>query len=203
MQSPPTIPSATDHTEPVRRRDWAGEPGLLLGEDAHGYEELLAQVRRALKSRDVMEEMWIRDVVDLAWDIFRLRRMKANLLQVQAKNAVWDVLGPLVRNARDLAEKWHARDETAVRTVEATLKSAGMSMDTIMAATLREVIDKIERIEAMIANAETRRAAALSEIERYRAIFAEELREALKSVENSDPHAAGIVPQPPAEQEAV
>jgi len=96
MQSPPTVPSATDHTEPVRRRDWAGEPGLLLGEDAQGYEELLAQVRRALKSRDVMEEMWIRDVVDLAWDIFRLRRMKANLLQVRASNAVWDVLGPLV-----------------------------------------------------------------------------------------------------------
>ena len=103
MQSLPVAASATDRTE-VRRRDWAGELGLILGEDAQGYDELLAQVRRALKSRDVMEEMWIRDVVDLAWDIFRLRRMKANLLQVQAKNAVWDVLGPLVRNARDLAE---------------------------------------------------------------------------------------------------
>jgi hypothetical protein len=27
MQSPPTVPSATDHTEPVRRRNWAGGPG--------------------------------------------------------------------------------------------------------------------------------------------------------------------------------
>jgi hypothetical protein len=42
-----------------------------------------------------MEEMWIRDVVDLAWDSFRLRRLKANLLRVRASNAVWDVLGPL------------------------------------------------------------------------------------------------------------
>ena len=57
MQSLPVAASATDRTE-VRRRDWAGEPGLLLGEDAQGYEELLAQVRRALKSRDVMEG-WI------------------------------------------------------------------------------------------------------------------------------------------------
>jgi hypothetical protein len=203
MQSPPTVPSATDHTEPVRRRDWAGEPGLILGEDAQGYDELLAQVRRALTPRDVMEEMWIRDVVDLAWDSFRLRRLKANLLRVRASNAVWDVLGPLVRNAYDLAQKWHARDEAAVRTVDAALKSAGMSMDAVMAATLREEIDEIERIEAMIANTETRRGVGLREIERYRASFAEKLREALQSVENSDPHAAGIVPQPPAEQEAV
>jgi len=176
---------------------------LILGEDAQGYDELLAQVRRALTPRDVMEEMWIRDVVDLAWDSFRLRRLKANLLRVRASNAVWDVLGPLVRNAYDLAQKWHARDEAAVRTVDAALKSAGMSMDAVMAATLREEIDEIERIEAMIANTETRRGVGLREIERYRASFAEKLREALESVENSDPHAAGIVPQPPAEQEAV
>src|SRR5947209_4153587 len=83
MNSPPVAMSATDRTE-VRRRDWAGEPGLLLGEDAHGYEELLAQVRRALAPRDVMEEMWIRDLVDLAWDVFRLRRMKASLMRIRA-----------------------------------------------------------------------------------------------------------------------
>jgi hypothetical protein len=139
-------------------------------------------------------------VVDLAWDIFRLRRMKANLLRIRAKDAVWDVLGPLVRNAHDLAEKWHARDAAAVNQVEAALRSAGLSMDTVMAATLREEIDHVAQIEAMIANAETRRGAALREVERYRASFAEKLREALETVENSDPHAAS---QSPAEPEAV
>jgi hypothetical protein len=200
MTSPPAATSATDRTE-VRRRDWAGEPGLLLGEDAQGYDELLAQVRRALAPHDVMEEMWIRDVVDLAWDIFRLRRLKANLLRIRAKNAMWDVLGPLVRNAHDLAEKWHARDEAAVNQVEVALKRAGLSMDTVMAATLREEIDHVAEIEAMIANAETRRGVALREVERYRANFAEKLREALETVENAK--AAPIVPQPFAEPEAV
>ena len=201
MTPPPAATSATDRTE-VRRRDWDGEPGLLLGEDAQGYEELLAQVRRALTPHDVMEEMWIRDVVDLAWDIFRLRRLKANLLRIRAKNAVWDVLGPLVRNARDLAEKWHARDAAAVNQVEAALKRAGMSMDTVMAATLGQAIDRVAQIEAMIAHAETRRGTALCEIERYRAIFAAKLRRAIAQVENSDAQPAGIVPQLPAEQES-
>ena len=95
MSSPPAATSATDRTE-VRHRDWAGEPGLLLGEDAQGYEELLAQVRRALMPHDVMEEMWIRDVVDLAWDIFRLRRLKANLLRIRADSALREAIRPMV-----------------------------------------------------------------------------------------------------------
>jgi hypothetical protein len=78
-----------------------------------------------------------------------------------------------------------------------------MSMDTVMAATLREEIDHVAQIEVMIAHAEVRRGAALREIERYRANLAENLRRAIAHVDNSDPHAADIVPQSPAEQEAV
>src|SRR2546423_13147289 len=142
MSSPPTVPSATDRTK-VRRRDWAGEPGLLLGEDAHGYEELLAQVRRALEPRDVMEEMWIRDLVDLAWDVFRLRRMKANLLRLRADSALREAIRPMISNPWKLVEKRSARDAAAVSTVEAALRSAGLSMDTVIAATFREEIDHV------------------------------------------------------------
>jgi hypothetical protein len=202
MTSPPVATSATDRTE-VRRRNWVGEPGLILGEDRQGYDELLAQVSRALAPRNVMEDVWIRDVVDLVWDIFRLRRIKANLLRVRARNAIREVISPLVRDSWDLADKWSARDANAVSLVEAALKRAGMSMDTVMAATLREEIDHVAQIEAMIAHAEVRRGAALREIERYRANLAENLRRAIAHVDNSDPHAADIVPQSPAEQEAV
>jgi hypothetical protein len=176
---------------------------LILGEDRQGYDELLAQVSRALAPRNVMEDVWIRDVVDLVWDIFRLRRIKANLLRVRARNAIREVISPLVRDSWDLADKWSARDANAVSLVEAALKRAGMSMDTVMAATLREEIDHVAQIEAMIAHAEVRRGAALREIERYRANLAENLRRAIAHVDNSDPHAADIVPQSPAEQEAV
>jgi hypothetical protein len=42
--------STADRTH-VRRRNWAGEPPLLLGENAHGYDELLAEVSRVLLPR--------------------------------------------------------------------------------------------------------------------------------------------------------
>ena len=181
----------------------AGEPALLLGEDARGYDELLAEVSRVLVPHDVIEDMWIRDVVDLAWDVLRLRRLKANLLRVRARDALREVLDPLSKDAFDLARGWFARDAAAVDEVERALKSAGLSMDTVMAATLRQELEEIERIEAMIANAENRRGTALSEIERHRASFAEKLRGTLHQVENSDGQGAPIVPQPPAEQEAI
>jgi hypothetical protein len=55
----------------------------------------------------------------------------------------------------------------------------------------------------MIASAENRRGTALSEIERYRATFAEKLRRAVDRAENSNTSAAPFVPQAPAAQEAV
>jgi hypothetical protein len=202
MTSSPAAPSDTDRAE-VIRRNWAGEPALLHGEDACGDDDLLAQVRRALVPRDVVEEIWTSDFVDLAWDTFCLRRMKANLLRVRAKDAVWDVLGPLVRNAHDLAVKWAARDEAAMNQVETALRRAGLSMDTVMAATLRQEMDEVTQIETMIANAEVRRGVALQGIERYRTSFAEGLRRALQQVGNSTPHAAPIVRSPLGAQEAV
>jgi hypothetical protein len=187
MTSPPAATSSADRTH-VRRRNWAGEPTLLLGEDARGYDELLAEVSRALVPHDVVEDMWIRDVVDLAWDVLRLRRIKANLLRVRARAALYEVIEPLAKDAFALARGWFAREATAVSWVERALQSAGLSMDTVMAATLRHELEEIERIEAMIANAENRRGTALSEIERHRASFAEKLRAALDQVGNSAGH---------------
>ncbi len=180
-------PASTANRTPVQRRNWAGEPTMLLGEDADGYKELLAQVSARLIPNDVLEDMLMRDVVDLAWDIRRLRRMKANLLRLRARNAMSEVLAPLVSGAYALAEKWSARDAAAVSQVEAVLKSAGLSMDTVMAASLRSEIDEFERIDAMIAGAENRRATALSAIERHRANFAQELRDATGEACTADP----------------
>ena len=41
--TPPPAPTRTVDGTHVRRRNWAGEPTLLLGEDARGFDELLAE----------------------------------------------------------------------------------------------------------------------------------------------------------------
>lgn len=59
-------------------------PPLIEGEDTAAYDDLLARISGAIKPSDILEEIWVRDVVDLTWDAFRLRRLKAKLLTATA-----------------------------------------------------------------------------------------------------------------------
>ena len=118
-----------------------------------------------LKPSDILEEIWVRDVVDLTWEVFRLRRLKANLMTAAAYEGLARVLQPLLRWKSGIdrtAEKWAARDQGAVKKVDTSaLTSAGLTKDAIMASTLALRIDDIERIDRMTLAAEGRRHAVL------------------------------------------
>jgi hypothetical protein len=47
---------------------------LATGEDPATYDDLLARVAAAVKPSDVIEDLWVRDAVDDAWEVLRLRR---------------------------------------------------------------------------------------------------------------------------------
>ena len=49
-----------------------------------------------MKPSGVLEEIWVRDVVDLTWEVFRFRRLKAGLLSFAMSDGVRDVLVPLL-----------------------------------------------------------------------------------------------------------
>jgi len=130
----------------------------------------------------------VRDVVDLVWDAFRLRHLKAHLLKAAAHEGMADILGPLLdwNLTGQTSRRWAIGDEEAVKTVETTLAAAGLTMDAVMARTLARKIYEIERIDRMTMEAEARRNAILREIERHRASFARTLRRAVEDVEEAD-----------------
>jgi len=156
-------------------------PPLIPGDDRAGYDTLLAGVTTTVHPADVIEEAWVRDVVDLIWEALRLRRLKAALMTVSANWGVNDVLesiGVPFEQRYELLPRWAARRLDAVGEVEAELEAAGLGMEHVMAHTLRRRIDEIERIDRMVASAEARRAATLREIAHHRATFAASLRNA-------------------------
>jgi hypothetical protein len=55
-----------------------GPAPLVEGERSAVYDELIARISGALKPADILEDIWIRDIVDLVWEGFRLRRAKRN-----------------------------------------------------------------------------------------------------------------------------
>jgi hypothetical protein len=61
-----------------------GPPPLLDGENKADYDDLYARVAAAVQPADFLEEIWVRDTVDLTWEILRLRRLKIALFNADA-----------------------------------------------------------------------------------------------------------------------
>jgi hypothetical protein len=165
-----------------------GPPPLIEGENAAAYGELLNRISAAVKPMDILEEIWVRDIVDLVWEALRWRRLKSNLLAASTHAGLEKVLEPLCGyiEADRLAKSW-ARNEAAGRKkVKQLLASAGLSTDAVMAQTLSLKINDIERIDRMVMAAETRRDATLREIERHRATLAQALRRETEQVEEAE-----------------
>ena len=68
-------------------------PLLLQGEDTATYDELLGRAYAAVKPVDVIDEMFIADVVSLEWEVLRWRRLKLSLLQTRGLKALKNLLG--------------------------------------------------------------------------------------------------------------
>jgi hypothetical protein len=157
-----------------------GPPPLFDGEDMGIYNQLVREISTAVTPADIFEDIWVRDVVDLTFEVFRLRRLTANLLKSNAYKGLSETLAPLVgrSQAETLAEGWAARKSDVVEEVNKTLTSAGVTIDSIVAQTFSLKMNDIERIEHMMALAEARRNATLREIDRHRQTLGQKLRRA-------------------------
>jgi hypothetical protein len=67
----------------VQRLTLFGSPQLLEGEDAGAHDELLSRVSAAAKPIDIIDEMFIADVVSLEWEVLRWRRLQSSLMRTR------------------------------------------------------------------------------------------------------------------------
>jgi hypothetical protein len=160
-----------------------GPPPIIYGEAKDAYDALFARVQASVRPKDIVEEIWVRDVVDLVWWAQRLRRLRDNLMVATTQDAITAVMRPIIGdNAYILAAGWAARKPEFVDKLQSYLRQTELSMDVVMAQALQIRLNDIERIDGMSMKAEARRNAALREIERHRAALADLLRRATESV---------------------
>lgn len=175
-----------------------GPAPLLEGEDADAYEELNHRVRAAVGPVDVIEEIWVRDIVDLLWETMRLRRLKVAYLQAYAHEGLNELLKSLVGDIRyNLVLGWRRGETAARREVRVLLRQAGLDEEVIIAETLSLNLYELEQIDRMIMQTEARRNAALREVDRRREAVARRLREACAVVEDAE-----LVELPPPQRDA-
>lgn len=158
-----------------------GPPPLLPNESLVDYEGLKARLRAKIVPQDVLEEIWLRDILDLQWEVLRMRRLKARLLGNSSPIGLESLLHRRVNyTAKDkLVEGWGRGDKESIKEVEAILKSCGLNLDDVDAHSLLKRLEPLESIDRMISQAEGRRNNALREIERSREAAARRLRAAL------------------------
>lgn len=121
---------------------------LILGEAEADYDELLSKVTQAVRPANAIEAILVKDVVDLKWESQRLRRLKASLLMIAAKQALIRLLctlrdldtgKPLTPEGAELTAICCLQgDEETVGEVKEILSDHGLDFDSVMAQALSD-----------------------------------------------------------------
>src|ERR1700732_1051417 len=145
--------SSEPHTaasQPLATAPLLGGAPLIRGENVRSYDELLERICATLQPRDSLEEIWIREIVDLVWETFRLRRAKASLMTDAARREVERQLDTSHPGAHQIALEWAAGGADAAVEVERLLASAGLSMDRIVAHARSNDVHKMEPLARLV-----------------------------------------------------
>jgi len=162
-----------------------GPSPILEGEDPANYAGLLEQVRQQTAPKDVIEHIYVRDIVDLTWELMRARKIKVALLhkgqvrvvQQFVSNGNWPGLDMDTRDAVNSAIKKRFSDAVSI------LKKKGITLEDITAQAFASESKTLQVIEQNMMQIEARRNFALREIERRRTTFAKRLENSVNVVE--------------------
>ena len=186
-----TLPSYIERQPSDGRslRKLLGPPPIMKGEDASIYDEIEGRYSAAVQPRDVIEEMWVRDLTDLTWEVIRLRKLKAKFIDNNYQaglNAILKRVVGIIR-ASALISGWATKEPAALKNVKEILNSSGFDDEAIKAETISAVLDNLERFDTMILRAESRRTSIIREIDRHRHALAIILREEAALISSHEP----------------
>jgi hypothetical protein len=190
-----------------------GKRPLVSGEEPELYDALLSRVAVAVSPTDIIEWLYVKDVVDLTWGIHRLRRFAAAIVDNGRQAARDSLLYNLesTKNARilkmpivciervivhprsfpeeNITKEENQREEKSGSSKPEPEPPAEPSLDedSITAEAFRQNIDPIEAIERMTAATEARREKMLREIERHQESLGRRMREVMETESNQVP----------------
>ena len=163
-----------------------GPPPLIPGEDGEAYESLLLAVAQALKPKDTVEWLDVKDVADFTWEGQRLKRLQTQLLSKETRSCLRDHLQSAFRaTGKDAAEsqKLAAAVAEAHLTNDQELIAASrkklrdpIDLDAIASKALVKILDVYGTLDRMFTTTTVRRQGAIRDIERHRGALARRRR---------------------------
>jgi hypothetical protein len=160
---------------------------LLITESKDEFDLLRDTLNQEVKPRGIIEQMYVEDIAYLVWEILRLRRSKAAIINLAFRDALTEVVTQLLRNpgerkyqlkdhSEKLAREWFS-DPDVKKQIAGLLREFDLDETAIEAEAFRKSADDLERIDRLMASAEARRDKALVCIAQYRGDFGALLRE--------------------------
>jgi hypothetical protein len=128
-----------------------GQPQLLPGEDAATYDELLARICEVVRPVDVIEEMFINDVLALEWEVLRWRGLKAGLLQACGLKALEDFLAEKLEDYYYLYDQ-HFADDLAKILKDNLPEDQAEDVQTLARKCARNEPEADEKVDELLAS---------------------------------------------------
>jgi hypothetical protein len=141
-----------------------GAAPLVGDEKPKEYENFFLSIATAVKPSNPIDWLYLKDLVDLSWDIRRERIMKAYIIE-QMTNEVIHSLKPAFYGIElhSGSQTW-ANNPKERKAIDVQLKKMGYEPSAILALAFIRGGDAIDAIDRRIAGYEHRRTAVLKEI---------------------------------------
>jgi len=163
-------------------------PPLLVSESRDEFDSIRSAIIAHIKPTDFIEKLYVSELTSYAWDVLRLRRVKAATINSAFQYALMSILVGLLPHAdewgyeipdtaQELATKWFS-DERARKLVLELLKKVGLNESAIESKAIANSTRDLVVLDQMLASAEARRDKALRFVAEYRSEFASLLRQA-------------------------
>jgi hypothetical protein len=164
---------------------YLGPPPLLSGEDPAAYEELRGKMLAFLKPTDILEEMYTNDIIDLEWEMKRLRRLKVAQINISKYAAVRDSLIPVIgfEKASEIYGACSKGDPAMMVEIDKSVETMNVDVKEIESRVFLRRLDQVEQFDRMITAAEVRRSRMIDELHRHRKEYAILLKGAIKTIE--------------------
>jgi hypothetical protein len=166
------------------------KPPILISESQDEYETLQSKFRDLIQPRNILEEICVSDVAQTTWEMLRLCRCKAGIVNAAYRTALKDLLRRELnidfQTAEDLAQAWFT-DEEAQKQVAEILGQFHLDETAIEAQAVRSVATELEMLDRMSMSLEVRRNRAVRSIADYRDSFAERVRGGVERIIEAEP----------------
>jgi hypothetical protein len=176
-------------------------PPLLNTESQDEFASLCAELEQEIQPNGVIERTYVHDIATLIWEILRLRRYKAVIINNSRVAALQRILEQLLchpdydpdsefiyvhsRAVEELARDWFKK-KSAKTKVARLLRNFQMDEGAIDAEAFRLCSEDVERLDRILTGLEFRRDKALGCIANYRQILSKQLRQAGDRILDND-----------------